>query len=195
MPRYRTAQGKLSGNQEIPPLKAPDRRGQAAPASCCMTRSSRSSSRRATRRPRSRTSLIGPTFGRSTFYVHYRGQGSTADGRTSNAMARAARARTRPDCGPRGPVDVALPACNCYSEHAYRNQRMYRGDCVGGRVGRWVQRHHLRRFDRRCAAQAFCGPQLEQVGAEVPADVAAEFYTSARAGPAWCGGSTRDFLR
>ncbi len=77
-----------------------------------------------------------------------------------------------------GPVDVALPAALLF-EHAYRNQRMYRAMC--GRQGGALVQRHLRRLIGDVLRKRL-RPQLEQVGAEVPADVAAEFYTSAALG-------------
>jgi Transcriptional regulator C-terminal region len=77
-----------------------------------------------------------------------------------------------------GPIDVALPAALLY-EHAYRNKRVYRALC-GHQGGALVQRY-LRRLIgdllRKCLQ-----PQFTRAGTEVPADVAAEFYTAAALG-------------
>ena len=77
-----------------------------------------------------------------------------------------------------GPIDVALPASLLF-EHAYRNQRVYRAMC--GRQGGELVHRHLRRLIGDVLRKRL-GPQLQQSGAEVPADVAAEFYTSAALG-------------
>ena len=77
-----------------------------------------------------------------------------------------------------GPIDVALPAALLF-EHAYRNQRVYRAMC--GRQGGELVQRHLRRLIGDVLRKRL-GPQLQQSGAEVPADVAAEFYTSAALG-------------
>ncbi|MDT5187040.1 MAG: hypothetical protein QOI29_5198, partial [Mycobacterium sp.] len=61
-------------------------------------------------------------------------------------------------------------------EHAYRNQHMYRAMC--GRQGGALVQRHLRRLIGD-VLRKYLRPQLQQVGAEVPADVAAQFYTSA----------------
>jgi AcrR family transcriptional regulator len=114
--------------------------------------------------------------GRSTFYVHYRDKEALL---TANFDAMQEQLECELDqIAATGPVDVALPAALLF-EHAYRNQRMYRAMC-GSQGGELVHRH-LRRLIGDVLRKRL-RPQLQQVGAEVPADVAAEFYTSAALG-------------
>jgi hypothetical protein len=77
-----------------------------------------------------------------------------------------------------GSIDVGVPAALLF-EHAYRNQRVYRALC-GHQGGALVQRH-LRRLIGDLLRKHL-RPQFSQAGAEVPAEVAAEFYTSATLG-------------
>ena len=114
--------------------------------------------------------------GRSTFYVHYRDKEALL---TANFDAMHEQLERELDkIAATGPVDVALPAALLF-EHAYRNQRMYRAMC--GRQGGALVQRHLRRLIGD-ALRKRLRPQLQQVDAEVPADVAAEFYTSAALG-------------
>ena len=114
--------------------------------------------------------------GRSTFYVHYRDKEALL---TANFDAMHEQLECELDqIAATGPVDVALPAALLF-EHAYRNQRMYRAMC--GRQGGALVQRHLRRLIGDVLRKRL-RPQLQQVGAEVPADVAAEFYTSAALG-------------
>jgi hypothetical protein len=62
-------------------------------------------------------------------------------------------------------------------EHAYRNQRMYRAMC--GRQGGELVQRHLRRLIGDVLRKRL---RPQPVGADVPADVAAEFYTAAALG-------------
>jgi AcrR family transcriptional regulator len=114
--------------------------------------------------------------GRSTFYVHYRDKEALL---TANFDAMHEQLERELDrIAATGPVDVALPAALLF-EHAYRNQRVYRAMC--GRQGGELVQRHLRRLIGDVLRKRL-GPQFQQVGAEVPADVAAEFYTSAALG-------------
>jgi AcrR family transcriptional regulator len=114
--------------------------------------------------------------GRSTFYVHYRDKEALL---TANFDAMHEQLERELDkIAATGPVDVALPAALLF-EHAYRNQRMYRAMC--GRQGGELVHRHLRRLIGDVLRKRLA-PQLQQDGAEVPADVAAEFYTSAALG-------------
>jgi AcrR family transcriptional regulator len=114
--------------------------------------------------------------GRSTFYVHYRDKEALL---TANFDAMHEQLERELDkIAATGPVDVALPAALLF-EHAYRNQRMYRAMC--GRQGGELVHRHLRRLIGDVLRKRLA-PQLQQDGAEVPSDVAAEFYTSAALG-------------
>jgi AcrR family transcriptional regulator len=114
--------------------------------------------------------------GRSTFYVHYRDKEALL---TANFdVMHEHLERELDQIAATGPVDVALPAALLF-EHAYRNQRMYRAMC--GRQGGALVQRHLRRLIGDVLRKRL-RPQLQKVGADVPADVAAEFYTSAALG-------------
>jgi AcrR family transcriptional regulator len=114
--------------------------------------------------------------GRSTFYAHYRDKAALLT--TSFDDMHEELQRQLADLPAATPIDVALPAALLF-EHAYRNQRVYRALC-GHQGGALVQRHlrsligdllrkHLR-------------PEFSGSDTEVPADIAAEFYTSAALG-------------
>ena len=114
--------------------------------------------------------------GRSTFYAHYRDKAALLT--TSFDDMHEQFQGQLADMPAATHIDVALPAALLF-EHAYRNQRVYRALC-GHQGGALVQRHlrsligdllrkHLR-------------PEFSASDTEVPADIAAEFYTSAALG-------------
>ncbi|MDR3661023.1 MAG: TetR/AcrR family transcriptional regulator [Mycobacterium sp.] len=114
--------------------------------------------------------------GRSTFYVHFRDKEAllTASFDGMRDQLEDALAAIPPS----NAVDVTLPATLLF-EHAYRNQRVYRALC--GRHGGDVVQRHLRRLIGE-VLRKHLRPQLAQSPTAVPAEVAAEFYTSATLG-------------
>ena len=114
--------------------------------------------------------------GRSTFYVHYHDKEALLMA-LFDAM-RDQLERELADIPASDPVDVTLPAALLY-EHAYRNQRTYRAMC--GRAGGALVQRYLRRLIGDLLRKHL-RPQFNRAGAEVPADIAAEFYTSAALG-------------
>jgi AcrR family transcriptional regulator len=112
--------------------------------------------------------------GRSTFYVHYRDKEALLIA-LFDAM-RDQLERELADIPASDPVDVTLPAALLY-EHAYRNQRTYRALC--GRQGGALVQRYLRRLIGDLLRKHL-RPHISR--ADVPAEVAAEFYTSAALG-------------
>ena len=112
--------------------------------------------------------------GRSTFYVHFRDKEAlltaSFDGMRDQLEHQLA------DIDATSPVDVTLPAALLY-EHAYRNQRVYRALC--GRQGGALVQRYLRRLIGDLLRKHL-RPHVSR--ADVPTEVAAEFYTSAALG-------------
>jgi AcrR family transcriptional regulator len=114
--------------------------------------------------------------GRSTFYVHYRDKEALL---MASFDAMGEQLEHELDGIPAAdPIDVTLPAALLF-EHAYRNKRVYRALC-GHQGGALVQRH-LRRLIGDVLRKRL-RPHPTRSGTDVPADVAAEFYTSAALG-------------
>src|ERR1700722_29364 len=108
--------------------------------------------------------------GRSTFYMHY--QDKEALLTASFDEMRAQLERQLAEIPAAGPIDVTPPATLLF-EHAYRNQRVYRALC-GHQGGALVQR-----YLRRLIGDLLRERLQPHADTEVPADVAAAFYTSA----------------
>jgi AcrR family transcriptional regulator len=108
--------------------------------------------------------------GRSTFYAHYRDKEalllSSFDGMREELLAQI-------DSGPRvDPVAVIF-------EHAFQNRRVYRALC--GHQGGEIVHKHLRLLLGEFLREQL-RPGLEAAGSDIPAEVIAEFYTSAALG-------------
>jgi AcrR family transcriptional regulator len=114
--------------------------------------------------------------GRSTFYVHYRDKEALLT--ASFDGMRDELERELADITATGPIDVGLPAALLF-EHAHRNQHVYRALC--GRQGGALVQRYLRRMIGDLLRKRL-RPQFSKVGTDVPAEVAAEFYTSAALG-------------
>jgi AcrR family transcriptional regulator len=114
--------------------------------------------------------------GRSTFYAHYRDKAALLT--TSFDDMHEQLQRQLADVPAATPIDVALPAALLF-EHAYRNQRVYRALC--GHQGGAVVQRHLRSLIGDLLRKHL-RPEFSGGDTEVPADIAAEFYTSAALG-------------
>jgi AcrR family transcriptional regulator len=114
--------------------------------------------------------------GRSTFYVHYRDKEALLT--ASFDEMRDQLERELADITAADPIDVALPAALLF-EHASRNTRVYRALC--GRQGGALVQRYLRRLIGDLLRERL-RPQFTQTGTDVPAEVAAEFHTSAALG-------------
>jgi AcrR family transcriptional regulator len=114
--------------------------------------------------------------GRSTFYAHYRDKAALLT--TSFDDMHEQLQRQLADMPSSTPIDVALPAALLF-EHAYRNQRVYRALC--GHQGGAVVQRHLRSLIGDLLRKHL-RPEFSGSDTEVPADIAAEFYTSAALG-------------
>jgi AcrR family transcriptional regulator len=112
--------------------------------------------------------------GRSTFYVHFRDKEALLT--ASFDGMRDQLEHELVDIDATSAIDVTLPAALLY-EHAYRNQRVYRALC--GRQGGALVQRYLRRLVGDLLRKHL-RPHVAR--ADVPADVAAEFYTSAALG-------------
>ena len=130
--------------------------------------------------------------GRSTFYVHFRDKEALLTASFDGMRDQLEHELATIDATSQ--IDVTLPAALLF-EHAYRNQRVYRALC--GRQGGALVQRYLRRLIGDLLRKHL-RPQFTRAGTGVPADVAAEFYTSAalgllvwwidhefRNGPAW----------
>jgi AcrR family transcriptional regulator len=114
--------------------------------------------------------------GRSTFYAHYRDKAALLT--TSFDDMHEQLQRQLADMPAATPIDVALPAALLF-EHAYRNQRVYRALC--GHQGGAVVQRHLRALIGDLLRKHL-RPEFSVRDTDVPADIAAEFYTSAALG-------------
>jgi AcrR family transcriptional regulator len=114
--------------------------------------------------------------GRSTFYAHYRDKAAlltaSFDGMHEQLQGQLA------DAPASSTIDVALPAALLF-EHAYRNKRVYRALC--GHQGGAVVQRHLRSLIGDLLRKHL-RPEFSRGTTDVPADIAAEFYTSAALG-------------
>lgn len=114
---------------------------------------------------------------RSAFYAHYRDKDALL--LTSfDGLHAELRARLDEMAPGSRPPDSAHPAAVLF-EHAYRHQRVYKALC--GRQGGNVVRGYLHRLIGGLLRE-YLRPHLVAAGAELPAEIAAEFLTSAALG-------------
>jgi AcrR family transcriptional regulator len=114
--------------------------------------------------------------GRSTFYVHFRDKEALLTASFDGMRDQLEHELASIDAT--SPIDFTLPAALLY-EHAYRNQRVYRALC--GRQGGALVQRYLRRLIGDLLRKHL-RLQFTRAGAGVPAEVVAEFYTSAALG-------------
>src|ERR1700712_342952 len=116
--------------------------------------------------------------GRSTFYAHYRDKAALLTTSFDDMHEQLQRQLADVPATAATPIDVALPAALLF-EHAYRNQRVYRALC--GHQGGAVVQRHLRSLIGDLLRKHL-RPEFSRDATDVPADIAAEFYTSAALG-------------
>lgn len=114
--------------------------------------------------------------GRSTFYVHFRDKEALLSASFDEMRDQLEEALATIPASQA--VDVTLPATLLF-EHAHRHQQIYRALC--GRHGGDVVQRHLRHLIGD-VLRKHLRPQFMSAEPAVPADVAAEFHTSATLG-------------
>ncbi|MCW2653096.1 MAG: hypothetical protein QOE41_1952 [Mycobacterium sp.] len=116
-------------------------------------------------------------IGRSTFYVHYRDKEALLTA-SFDEMREQLHREINDATPPAGPIDVARPAALIF-EHAYHRRRVYRALC--GKQGGNVVYRYLHALVSDLLGEQL-RPWLAETGSDLPADVAAEFYTAAALG-------------
>ncbi len=114
--------------------------------------------------------------GRSTFYVHFRDKEALLTASFDEMRDQLEEALSAIPMS--GVVDVTLPATMLFG-HAHRHQQIYRALC--GRHGGDVVQRHLRHLIGD-VLRKHLQPQFASAASAVPAEVAAEFHTSATLG-------------
>jgi len=114
--------------------------------------------------------------GRSTFYVHFRDKEALLTACFDDMRDQLSDALSAIPAS--GAIDVTLPATMLF-DHAYRHQQIYRALC--GRHGADVVQRHLRHLIGD-VLRKHLRPRLTSAEPAVPAEVSAEFYTSATLG-------------